>query len=69
MFHPNCAYRLRDRLGNAFVIEYRHSRESSGWFIRAGWLGVVAGTKSTPVDIGLIKTCIEDGDLTKERVM
>lgn len=68
MFHPNSAYRLRDRLGNAFVIEYRHSREAPGWYIRSGWLGVITGSKTEPLNMQLLVTCVEDGDLIKERV-
>lgn len=67
IFHPNARYKITDRNGNAVVIEFRRG-ERSGWYIDTGWLGVIAGTRPTPVDIRLARTCVEDGDLRVERV-
>lgn len=68
MFSLNSTYRIRDRLGNSFVMEYR-SGECSGWYIVSGWIGVVIGSRSTPVNVALIQTCVEDGDFVKEVVL
>lgn len=68
MFSLNSTYRIRDRLGNTFVMEYRRG-ERPGWHIVSGWLGVVIGSRATPVNISLIQTCVDDGDFVKEVVL